>query len=89
MFGFSYIMPLLVGLNELIKFSKSRQCFVCDFVVAMKLCHVDLYYWYTNPQNAYMGDVINGYRNLLNGTSDVVVHEWASDLNICLENLSF
>jgi hypothetical protein len=54
-------MPLFMGLNELIKFSKSRQCFVCDFVVAMKLCHVDLYYWYIEPQNAYMGDVFNGY----------------------------
>jgi hypothetical protein len=36
-----------------------------------------------------MGDVFTGYQNLLNGTLDVVVHEWALDLNIGLENLSF
>jgi hypothetical protein len=48
-----------------------------------------MHYWYTGPQNAYMGDVFNGYRNLLNGTSNVVVHEWAFDLNVGLENLSF
>jgi hypothetical protein len=36
-----------------------------------------------------MGDVFNGYLNLLNGTSNVVVQEWASNLNIGLENLSF
>jgi hypothetical protein len=36
-----------------------------------------------------MGDVFNGYQNLLNGTSNVVVHEWALDLNISLENLNF
>jgi hypothetical protein len=36
-----------------------------------------------------MGDVFTRYQNLLNGTLDVVVHEWALDLNIGLENLSF
>jgi hypothetical protein len=36
-----------------------------------------------------MGDVFNAYQNLLNETSNVVVHEWAPDLNIGLENLSF
>jgi hypothetical protein len=36
-----------------------------------------------------MHDVFNGYRNLLNGTLDMVVHEWAYDLNIGFENLSF
>ncbi len=42
MVGLSCIMPLLEGLNKLIKLSQS-QCFVCDFVVAMKLCEEDLY----------------------------------------------
>jgi hypothetical protein len=36
-----------------------------------------------------MHDVFNGYHNLLNGTLDMVVHEWAHDLNIGFENLSF
>jgi hypothetical protein len=36
-----------------------------------------------------MFDVFNGYHNLLNGTSDMVVHEWVHDLNTSLENLSF
>ncbi len=82
-------MPLLVGLNELIKISKPRQCFVCDFVAPMKMCHIDLYCWYIDPHNAYMGDVFNGYWNLSNGTSNVVVQEWAFDLNIVLKNFSF
>lgn len=29
------------------------------------------------------------YWNLLNGTSNVVMHEWAFDLNTSLENLNF
>jgi hypothetical protein len=36
-----------------------------------------------------MSDVFNGYQNLLNGTSNVVAHKWALELNIGLENLSF
>ncbi len=55
----------------------------------MKFYNANFYYWYTNPHNAYMGDVFNGYQNLFHGTLNVVVHEWAPDLNIGLENLSF
>jgi len=36
-----------------------------------------------------MHDVFNGYCNLLNGTSNMVVHEWEHDLNTGVENLSF
>jgi len=36
-----------------------------------------------------MGDVYNECRNLLNGTLNVVVHEWACGLNIGLETSSF
>jgi hypothetical protein len=44
MHGHSCIMPMLEGQNELIKFFQSQKCFVCDFVVTMKLCQEDLYY---------------------------------------------
>jgi hypothetical protein len=39
----------------------------------LKLCQTNIYCWYINPHNAYMGDVFNVYHNLLNGTSYVVV----------------
>ncbi len=55
----------------------------------MKLCQADLYYWYNDPQNAYTSDVFHGYQKTLNGTFDVVVHEWALNLNIRLGNFSF
>ncbi len=42
MLGLSSLMPMLEGLNELIKFSQSQQCLVCDFVFAMKLCQANL-----------------------------------------------
>jgi hypothetical protein len=85
----SCIMPMLEGLNELMKFSQSQKCFVCDFVVVMKLCQTNLYYQYNDPHNAYLSDAFHRYRNLLNETSNVVVHEWAPNLKMGLENLSF
>jgi hypothetical protein len=36
-----------------------------------------------------MHGVFNGYHNLMNATFDMVVHEWAHDLNTSFENLSF
>jgi hypothetical protein len=36
-----------------------------------------------------MHDVFNGYYNLLNGRLNMVVHEWADDLNTSFENLNF
>jgi hypothetical protein len=36
--GISCIVPMLEQFNELIKFSHFWKCFVCDFVVAIKLC---------------------------------------------------
>ncbi len=79
------IMFMLEGLNELIKFSQSQFCFVCDFVVVIKFCQVNLHHQYNDLRDAYMNDVFNGYRNLLNGTSNVMVHEWAPRIWILVE----
>jgi hypothetical protein len=36
-----------------------------------------------------MNNVFNGYQNLMNGTLNVVVHEWVPILKTSLENSSF
>jgi hypothetical protein len=36
-----------------------------------------------------MNNLFNGYQNLMNGTLNVVVHEWAPNLNTSSENSSF
>jgi len=61
MFGFSCFMPTFKRLNELIKFSQSWQCLVCDFVFVMKLCQIDLYCWHNDPQTTSVDDVFHGY----------------------------
>jgi hypothetical protein len=60
MMGLSCIMPMLEGLNELI----NLECFVCDFVVVVKLCQVDLYCWYNDPQNKWAPDLNIELKNL-------------------------
>jgi hypothetical protein len=82
-------MPFLEGLNELINSPNPKSALYVILLAIVKLCETNFYDWYIDPHNAYMDDVFNGYRNLLNGTLDVVVHEWAPNLNTSLENLSF
>jgi hypothetical protein len=36
-----------------------------------------------------MNNVFNGYQNFMNGTLNVMVHEWTLDLNTNLENSNF
>jgi len=41
MLGLFCLMPMLEGLNELIKFSQFQQCLVCDYVFVVKLCQAN------------------------------------------------
>jgi hypothetical protein len=36
--GFIYIMPMLEVLHGFIKFTRSCDIFVCDFVISIKMC---------------------------------------------------
>jgi hypothetical protein len=46
-----------------------------------------MYAWYHDPQLAYVNDVFIGNWNLLSETLDVVVHEWAPNLNMCMKKI--
>jgi hypothetical protein len=46
---FCHILPMLDGLNELIKLSQSQLCFVCDLFLSMNLCQTYFYFWYNDP----------------------------------------
>ncbi len=47
--GLHAILPLLYYVHILIKFSQSRNMFVCDFTKAMKICHLEFYILYNDP----------------------------------------
>jgi hypothetical protein len=42
--GLSYFMPFLEALNALIKFVQGGDVFICDFVVAIKICQTNFLY---------------------------------------------
>jgi hypothetical protein len=60
------------------------------FVFIIKLCQVDLFVFLVQWSPTCLNDewcVLDGYYNLLSGTPNVVVHEWASNLNKGMKNL--
>jgi hypothetical protein len=87
---FCHILPMLDGLNELIKLSQFQLCFVCDLFLSMNLCQTYFYCWYNDPPYYLnINDVFHGYWNFLNIMSNVVLHELTPILNTSLEDLNF
>ncbi len=43
------ILPLLYYVHILIKFTQSRNMFICDFINAMKKFHLEFYILYNDP----------------------------------------
>jgi hypothetical protein len=48
--GLACIMFLLESIHILIKFAQVCDTFVCDFVIVMKMCCVELYNMYFDPK---------------------------------------
>ncbi len=46
--GLACTMPLLESVHVLIRFKQARDTFVCDFVITVKMCCVELYIMYSN-----------------------------------------
>ncbi len=44
--GLSSLLPLLEAMHALIKFAQGKDIFICDFVVVIKICQIDLYMMY-------------------------------------------
>jgi hypothetical protein len=44
--GFVHILPLLQSVHNLIKFSQLQNIFICDFMVATKVCQEEIYELY-------------------------------------------
>jgi hypothetical protein len=43
MMGLTCVLPMLKVVQSLNKLAQNKDCFICDFVVVMKLIQVDLY----------------------------------------------
>jgi hypothetical protein len=51
--GLACILPLLESIHALIKFAQMRDVYVCDLVVAIKVCQGDIYMMYCNQTSNF------------------------------------
>jgi hypothetical protein len=51
--GLANIMPLLESVHVLIKFAQAHDTFLCDFVIVVKMCYVELYNMYSDLEKTY------------------------------------
>lgn len=46
-------LPLLVVVHSLIKFAQERDVYVCDYVVVVKQCQLQIYKLYLDPATEF------------------------------------
>ena len=59
------LMPFLNAIHCLIKFSQSRDVFICDFLKVVKVCHTELAYKYIDAATAFKKEDFNDYHEIL------------------------
>ena len=47
------VLPLLECMNELMKFAKSRDVFISDYITLVKISQADLYMMYVDPEMSF------------------------------------
>jgi len=51
--GLTYVLPMLEVVQNLSKFVRYKDTFICDFVSTMKLCQFDIYTMYVDLEKQY------------------------------------
>jgi hypothetical protein len=83
------IFPLLQSIHNLIKFSQLWDVFICDFVVATKMCQGVIYELYMDLNTKFKFDAFEAYKSLLCAKHDSIIMCWITNLNIGVEHLAF
>ena len=47
------VLSLLECMNELMKFAQSKDVFISDYILTVKICQVDLYTMYMDPETSF------------------------------------
>jgi hypothetical protein len=64
--GLAYIFPLLEFVQALIKFAQSRNVFMCDLVVAIKVCRGDVYSMYCDQTSKFTANSFWAFKHYWN-----------------------
>ncbi len=75
-----YIIPLLESNDSLVQFAQHRDVFICDLMVAIKVCHGQLYSLYNDGNSSFSSDEFWAFK----GLRDCSLHihmKWVANLN--------
>lgn len=72
----SCLMPMLKIVHGLIKFAQKKDVFVCDYVIAIKICQRQLYIHYLNLATKYTYDVFKKFHDLVDCIYNTMHMKW-------------
>ncbi len=87
--GFAYISPSLESMQVVIKFAQSRDVFVCDLVVAIKVCQSNVYCMYCDHTSKFIVDSFWAFKSLLDLKHENIHMRWIIDAKCGISHLAF
>lgn len=90
--GLAGLLPMLRSVHSLIKFSQSREVFVCDYVAAIQICVAEVQAMYVDEVTAFKQDLFWDFNALNEIRHDAIPMSWvtpALGLNQVGETLYF
>ncbi len=51
--GLPCVLPMLESINALMKFVQTRDVFVCDYIITIKIYQANLYKMYNDPTTSF------------------------------------
>jgi hypothetical protein len=66
------VLPMLESINALMKFAQARDIFICDYndyIVAVKICQVDLYKMHSDPTTSFQHENFLEFTHVVANTS--------------------
>jgi hypothetical protein len=75
--------------NDLKKLTQSHDVFILDYVVVVKICQVDLYMMYVDPETSLQKQHFQKFCDVVEDCSYTITQEWVIDLNTGSESLAF
>ncbi len=70
--GLPCVLPMLESVNVLMKFAQARDVFICDYndyIVVVKIFHIDLYKMYSDPTTSFQHENFAEFTNVVTNTS--------------------
>ena len=79
--GMCALLPLLEAVDTLVNFAQKRDIYICNFMVAMKICQASLYKMYEDKATLFSTDEFWSFNNLLDASHEQIHIKWIIDLN--------